>query len=200
MTVLNLKWIDDMKFKVVLLALATLHFFTAFMVEVGEGTCTRVFGWALSAEHCANRVPGTPDQPPSLFPDRSGSRAAELCPETAPQEGFQEALQEAQERTLPAAGAVATPQRVSLGHGQDLRCLQMTLGAFPGLGKCLQTPLAGSITLEGLPTLYLFPEAATLPVAAPQPPPWKTLESGTLWYWCLNAPFLGKLGGPPCSP
>ncbi|XP_066493188.1 polyamine-transporting ATPase 13A2 isoform X1 [Tiliqua scincoides] len=35
MTLLDLKRIDDMKFKVVLLALATLHFFTAFVVETG---------------------------------------------------------------------------------------------------------------------------------------------------------------------
>lgn len=136
-TLLKLQGIDDLNFKLLLLGIAALNFFAAFVLEVGRPRvgightrdACRPFG-SLRATPFPGAVgpegagltlasalpsPWGPQPPQNLFSprlfaaDRSGPRLARLPPQATPKESVQEAFQEAGEGAEPAAAILAAP-------------------------------------------------------------------------------------------
>lgn len=145
-SLLKLQHIEDFHFKLLLLGIAALNFFAAFVLEVGQGG----FGMrhppgASPGGHGALLSSPNPVSLPSLAPDCPGSRLTRLLPKAAPEKSLQEAFQEAGEGAEPAAASLATPGRAPVRHTQDVPGREIALPAVPSapaLGRFLNLFIA----------------------------------------------------------
>lgn len=131
-SLLKLQRIEDFHFKLLLLGIAALNFFAAFVLEVGRGG----FGagrppGASPGGHGALLSSPNPISLPALAPDRPGSRLARLLPKAAPEKTLQEAFQEAGEGAEPAAAGLATPGPAPVCHAQDVPGCEIAVPALP---------------------------------------------------------------------
>lgn len=110
-TLLKLQGIDDLSFKLLLLGIATLNFFAAFVLEVGtRASGSRGFCKAHPIPRACLSNPFFKSSPSLLFAaDRPGPRHAQLLAQAAQEESVQKAFQEAGEGAEPAAAILATP-------------------------------------------------------------------------------------------